>query len=599
MNLKREVIIAALLAIMLGIGLGFASYSFVAETPQKPVMRALDLYTQQAGLGINQSGGTFGPGTFVQLFAYLTADGFPIIQNEVTFTASDPDGNETAESALTDDSGIAKINLTLPARESALGNWTVTAAAQVESETLSDSMTFECRIASTPIVTVKTLDVYTQRGGLGINESSGTFEQEETVQLFAYLTVGGSPTNLTEVVFTVRNPSGDETTESALTDLSGKANINLTLPSEDSAIGSWTISAAAHVENETVSDLMVFECQAKEVNPPVRRMLDLYTQRGGLGVNMTGGVFGPGEIVQFFAYLTGDGFPINQTEVAFTICAYGGNLSTEFALTDDVGIARINFTIPSGTASQGNWSVSAVALVETETVSDFLFFGCGTLTATIQVVTRRNGDLSVDFKPMDYVTVEVHVDCEYDLLPAQLELDVMYPNGSYLLTQSITTDAQGDATTEFQIPWPDNVFGTWQIHLSFEAHGRQAEAYAYFQCQPSQMMLDVYTQKGGLGQNVHSEPFLLGENVTLTAVFVDALNLSLVVDKLVSFEIKLNGTTFAVLTAQTDSTGMASVTFRIPPDASFVGQWEVYARADVYGLVLLDTLVFAVELPQG
>jgi len=584
---------------MLGIGLGFASYSFVAETPQKPVMRALDLYTQQAGLGINQSGGTFGPGTFVQLFAYLTADGFPIIQNEVTFTASDPDGNETAESALTDDSGIAKINLTLPARESALGNWTVTAAAQVESETLSDSMTFECRIASTPIVTVKTLDVYTQRGGLGINESSGTFEQEETVQLFAYLTVGGSPTNLTEVVFTVRNPSGDETTESALTDVSGKANINLTLPSEDSAIGSWTISAAAHVENETVSDLMVFECQAKEVNPPVRRMLDLYTQRGGLGVNMTGGVFGPGEIVQFFAYLTGDGFPINQTEVAFTICAYGGNLSTEFALTDDVGIARINFTIPSGTASQGNWSVSAVALVETETVSDFLFFGCGTLTATIQVVTRRNGDLSVDFKPMDYVTVEVHVDCEYDLLPAQLELDVMYPNGSYLLTQSITTDAQGDATTEFQIPWPDNVFGTWQIHLSFEAHGRQAEAYAYFQCQPSQMMLDVYTQKGGLGQNVHSEPFLLGENVTLTAVFVDALNLSLVVDKLVSFEIKLNGTTFAVLTAQTDSTGMASVTFRIPPDASFVGQWEVYARADVYGLVLLDTLVFAVELPQG
>jgi hypothetical protein len=599
MNLKREVIVAALLAIMLGIGLGFASYSFVAEIPQKPVIRALALYTQQAGLGANQSGGTFGPGTLVQLFAYLTAEGFPINQNEVTFNASDPNGNETTQSALTDDSGIAKINLTLPAKDSALGNWTVTAAAQVENETLSDSMTFECRIASTPIVTVKTLDLYTQRGGLGINESGGTFEQEETVQLFAYLTSGGSPINLTEVVFRVKNPSGDETTESALTDLSGKANINLTLPSDVSALGNWIVTAAAHVENETVSDLMVFECQAKEVNPPVRRILDLYTQRGGLGVNMTGGVFGPSEIVQLFAYLTSDGLPINQTEVAFTICAYGGNPTTEFALTDDVGIARVNFTIPSGTASQGNWSVSAVAHVENETVSDFLFFGCGTLTTTIQVLTRRYGDLSVDFKPLDYVTVEVHVDCEYDLLPAQLELDVMYPNGSYLLTQSITTDAQGDAITEFQIPWPDNVFGTWQIHASFEAQGRQVEAYAYFECQPSQMMLDVYTQRGGQGQNVHSEPFLLGENVTLTAVFVDALNLSLVVDKLVSFEIKLNGTTFAVLTAQTDSTGVASVTFQIPPDASFVGQWEVYARADVYGLVLLDTLVFAVEQPQG
>jgi hypothetical protein len=44
---------------------------------------------------------------------------------------------------------------------------------------------------------------------------------------------------------------------------------------------------------------------------------------------------------------------------------------------------------------------------------------------------------------------------------------------------------------------------------------------------------------------------------------------------------------------------MASVTFQIPSDSSFVGPWEVYARAEIYGLVLLDTLVFAVESPQG
>jgi hypothetical protein len=157
----------------------------------------------------------------------------------------------------------------------------------------------------------------------------------------------------------------------------------------------------------------------------------------------------------------------------------------------------------------------------------------------------------------------------------------------------------GDATAHFQIPSSGNIFGIWQIYASFEAYGRHVEGYAYFECQPSQIMLDVYTQKGGQGQNVHSESFLLGENVTLTATFLGASNMSLIVDKLVSFEIKFNGTTFAVLTAQTDSTGMASVTFMIPPDPSFIGQWEVYARTDVFGLVLLDTLVFVAEQPLG
>jgi hypothetical protein len=483
LSLTKAVVIAALLAVTLGVGLGFASISLVAEIPQKSIIRALDLYTQQTGLGANKPGGIFGPGASVQFFAYLTADGLPINQTEVTFTASDPAGNETAHSALTDNYGIATINLTPPAKDSSLGNWTVTAVVQVEDETFTDSLLFQCKIASTPIVTVKTLDVYTNRGGIGFNE--------------------------------------------------------------------------------------------------------------------TGGIFGPGEIVQLFAALSNGGVGINNTEVAFTVAHYGENGITESAFTDDLGKARINFTIPSGSASEGNWSVSAIAYVEDRTVSDFLFFGCGVLSANIQVVTKRGWDLSVDFKPKDNVTVDVHVYSEPSLLPIELELEVTYPDGSLFLNQPIAANNGGDATARFQIPSFGDIFGTWQIHASFEAYGRCVEGYAYFKCEPSEFMLDVYTQKGGQGQNRHSESFFLSENVALTATFLDMSNMSLIVDKLVSFEIKLNGTTFAVFTAQTNSTGMASVTFAIPQDPSFIGQWEVYARTDVYGLVLLDTLVFAVEQPQG
>lgn len=82
-------------------------------------------------------------------------------------------------------------------------------------------------------------------------------------------------------------------------------------------------------------------------------------------------------------------------------------------------------------------------------------------------------------------------------------------------------------------------------------------------------------------------------------MILGALNESLIADKLVSFEVRFNGTTVLVLTAQTDSTGVASVLFSVPQDPSFVGQWEVYARTEVYGQVLLDTLVFAAEQTQG
>jgi hypothetical protein len=376
--------------------------------------------------------------------------------------------------------------------------------------------------------------------------------------------------------------------------------MNFTLPSDASAVGNWTVTAVANVGNETVSDSTAFGCKVKEMRPPVLRTLNLYSQQGGFGPGeLYGGVFLLGDVVQFSAYLTSDGVPIVDTEVAFTICQYAGVPVTDSALTDSRGIAGLNFTIPSYPSSAGNWTISAVAYFDGEAVNDSVFIGCttGEEPLSIFAMTKKNGELCVNFNPLDYVTVVVHVYCEYDLLPFDFKLEVLLPNGTILFGQSLSTDMWGDAITGFQIPQIYDALGTWSIHVSFEVNGSRGEAYTFFDCVPPELALDVYTQRGGEEPNVQSEPFSLGENVSLYAVF-RVMNSSGSNGKLVSFEVRFNGTTLLMLTAETDSNGMASVSFTIPSDASFVGPWEVYARLDDDGIVLLDTLVFAVNQPQ-
>ena len=458
-------------------------------------------------------------------------------------------------------------------------------------------------IAETPAekTAVKALDLYAQQGGLGTGEFGGVFEQNNTVRLSAYLTIGGVPINRIEVTFKIRKPDEQEIVNTVMTDDLGNAKLDFTLPTEESALGNWSVSATATVKNEIVSDSMILECQAEQIMPPVQRTLDLYTQQGGFGPEeLFGGVFAPGDVVRLSAYLTGDGVPIVESEVTFITCQYAGIPVTNSALTDSRGIAEVNFTIPSDPSSAGNWTVSAVAYFENETVDDSVFIGCetGEEPPSIFALIKRNGELCVSFNPLDSVTIAVRVYCEVDLLPLQVKLEVMLPNGTYFLNQSLTTDMWGGATTEFQIPMIYDALGTWSTHVSFEVGGQRGEAYNFFDCEPPEPTLDVFTQRGGQGQNVQSGPFLLGENVSLCAVF-RVMNSSVVAGKLVSFEAQLNGATLLVLVAETNSSGIASVSFRVPPDPSFVGPWEVYARLDNGGMVLLDTLVFAVEQPQG
>ena len=112
--------------------------------------------------------------------------------------------------------------------------------------------------------------------------------------------------------------------------------------------------------------------------------------------------------------------------------------------------------------------------------------------------------------------------------------------------------------------------------------------------------IDVYTQNGGKGINginKRSGNFTLNETVILYAAVKNASNLP--AEGLVSFEVHwpLNGSILLVGVNMTDSLGIASYRFRIPPTDSSKGQWLIYATVDVNGQFLSDTVSFFVTDP--
>ncbi len=113
-------------------------------------------------------------------------------------------------------------------------------------------------------------------------------------------------------------------------------------------------------------------------------------------------------------------------------------------------------------------------------------------------------------------------------------------------------------------------------------------------------VLDLYTQKGGLGQGVPGGSFVAGELVMLTAAVT--FNGEPVQQKLVSFEVhNPQNETIVLRSGTTDSLGITSISFRIPIDPSSYGQWTGIAVVDIGGEIAWDTITFNVSplIPTG
>lgn len=106
-------------------------------------------------------------------------------------------------------------------------------------------------------------------------------------------------------------------------------------------------------------------------------MLDLYTNRGGIGTNTTGGIFYPGDEIVLYANVTYNGDGVADVLVSYEIMnPVNQDLVLSTAIADSQGIAKINFTIPSTPIAElfGTWTAIATTSVAQMFASDRLTF---------------------------------------------------------------------------------------------------------------------------------------------------------------------------------------------------------------------------------
>jgi hypothetical protein len=113
-------------------------------------------------------------------------------------------------------------------------------------------------------------------------------------------------------------------------------------------------------------------------DPPVQGgLLDLFTQRGGVGPSEPDGVFYEGEMVELYSNVTYNSWPEQQKLVAFqAIEPIGSTVLMLYSTTDQNGLAKVSFRIPRLPDSYGLWTAVSVADVACETVWDIIQFQC-------------------------------------------------------------------------------------------------------------------------------------------------------------------------------------------------------------------------------
>ena len=112
------------------------------------------------------------------------------------------------------------------------------------------------------------------------------------------------------------------------------------------------------------------------VAPPPGQVLDVYTQRGGVGVNNPSDAFSPGETIFFYGSLVLQGSPVPGVIVQFKTYDPHGTLTLRTAVTNDSGIAKTSITL-SSTPVFGGYYTNASATVQEQEYNDTVTFQVG------------------------------------------------------------------------------------------------------------------------------------------------------------------------------------------------------------------------------
>ncbi len=113
--------------------------------------------------------------------------------------------------------------------------------------------------------------------------------------------------------------------------------------------------------------------------PATPRLVDVYTQRSGIGPNTYGGEFAAGTMVILSAQATYNGYPVQSVPVAFQVLdSKNQTIALLVGTTDENGTATTQFRIRSDQNVQGTWwaiaSVDISCTIVWDTVNFTVFF---------------------------------------------------------------------------------------------------------------------------------------------------------------------------------------------------------------------------------
>lgn len=252
-NSKKEVFAASLLAIGLAAVLGTISYGFFAEAP--PNAR-IDVFSKKNGAASN----SFLPSDQVSLEAQISYRNASIAGAPVTFQVKTPNNTDfLSQTVLTDSLGTANITFQIPwPSDLSIGTWQATAATEIYGQTLNYTSNFDCGLLA-PVV-----DVYTQRGGHGPNESGGTFSLNENETVFIYAEIRDELNHTVgpyNVGFEAKQRDLNiDIFGSGLTNASGIASFRGIRPNPDYA-GIYEVYVSANYNGTVLLDTLTFTTQ--------------------------------------------------------------------------------------------------------------------------------------------------------------------------------------------------------------------------------------------------------------------------------------------------------------------------------------------------
>jgi len=149
--LKKEITIAACSAVALIILLGSVSYLLFPKVSVQAYTASIDVFTQKAGPGKDEPGGTFAPLEWVNLTAQVrNASNNPLGGRLVSFEVYKPANTTTGATiaiagiATTNSSGMAIYNFRIPpsTAPNTIGSWLVYVTVSVDDQVVVDTLTF-------------------------------------------------------------------------------------------------------------------------------------------------------------------------------------------------------------------------------------------------------------------------------------------------------------------------------------------------------------------------------------------------------------------------------------------------------------------------